>query len=56
MEFKNVNPNGENVIISNIMDSMDFILFLKIVKIELKNTVQSYFLIDISFYIFHFVK
>jgi hypothetical protein len=41
MDFKNVNPDGGNSIIRNI-DSMDFFL-LKIAKIKLKNTVQSFF-------------
>jgi hypothetical protein len=40
MDFKIVNPNGENVIASNL-DSMDY-NFLKIVKIEFKNLVQSF--------------
>jgi hypothetical protein len=35
MEFKNVNPNGDNVVVSNLIKIN--ILSLKIVKIEFKN-------------------
>jgi hypothetical protein len=36
MKLKNVNPNGENVVASNLIN-MDFFFPWKIVKIELKN-------------------
>jgi hypothetical protein len=39
IDFKNVNSNGENVVIGTI-DSLDFSFDFKIVKIELKK-VQS---------------
>jgi hypothetical protein len=35
MELKNVNPNGDNVVVSNPINVNFF--FLKIVKIEFKN-------------------
>jgi hypothetical protein len=41
MDFKNVNPNGGNVA-EKISKSMQF-FFVKIVKIELTDKVQSFF-------------
>jgi hypothetical protein len=42
MDFKNVNPNGGNVAKNN-SKSMQVLSFLKIVKIEPANKVQSFF-------------
>jgi multisubunit Na+/H+ antiporter MnhF subunit len=36
MELKNVIPNGDNVVASNLTNT-NFFLFMKIVKIEFKN-------------------
>jgi hypothetical protein len=36
MELKNVNPNGDNVVVSNLIN-VNFFFFLTIVKIEFKN-------------------
>ena len=56
MDFKNVDPNGENVSKRN-SKSMQF-FFIKNVKIELANKVQSFFfmplvLVKLHFHIFH---
>jgi hypothetical protein len=41
MELKKINPNGDNVIISNLIN-VNFI-FWKIVKIEFKNKDHMFF-------------
>ena len=42
MKFNNVNPNGENVIATNL--KLFYSFFLKIIKIEVKMKLQSFLL------------
>jgi hypothetical protein len=45
MELKNVNPNGGNVVASNL-NNVNFLIFVKIVKIEFQNKHWMFFFLQ----------